>query len=269
MTKRNPDDYEDVPRPVVSIGNDYPPSFELMSHQHRRGQLLYAASGVVAVSTPQGAWVAPPARAVWIPGSTPHAVHMVGAVSTRSVLIEPAAAQALGETCRVLAVSPLLRALLVAAADLPLEYDEHGRDGLVMALLIAEIERAPTIPLAVPLPTSPPLATQCHRFLEHPQANETIDAWADELGMNRRRFTRLFRRQTGMSFAQWRQQACLSVALPRLAAGEPVITIALDLGYESSTSFSTMFKRVLGMPPSRYRPDSQASGTGALATRRP
>ena len=72
--------------------------------------------------------------------------------------------------------------------------------------------------------------------------------------MNRRRFTRLFRRETAMSFAQWRQQACLSVALPRLAAGEAVTTIALDLAYESPASFSTMFKRALGVAPSQYRP---------------
>ena len=80
----DPNDHDDIARPVIAIGNDYPPSFELETHQHRRGQLLYAASGVVAVSTPQGAWVAPPERAVWIPGGTPHAVRMVGPVSTRS-----------------------------------------------------------------------------------------------------------------------------------------------------------------------------------------
>ncbi|WP_139150082.1 helix-turn-helix domain-containing protein, partial [Sphingobium yanoikuyae] len=52
----------------------------------------------------------------------------------------------------------------------------------------------------------------------------------------------------------WRQQACLSAALPRLAAGEPITTIALDLGYDGPANFSTMFKRALGVSPSRYRP---------------
>lgn len=253
MPYQSPDDHEDTPRPVVAIGNDYPPSFELETHRHRRGQLLYAASGVVAVSTPQGAWVAPPERAVWIPGGTPHAVSMIGAVSTRGVLIEPSIAPSLGDACRVVAVSPLLRALLMAAVELPLEYDEASRDGLVMALLAAELASAPVIPLAVPFPASPALAARCHRFLERPHASDTIDGWAADLGMNRRRFTRLFRRETGMSFAQWRQQACLSAALPRLAAGEAVTTVAFDLAYESPASFSTMFKRVLGVAPSRYR----------------
>lgn len=253
MRHRHSDGFEAVSRPVVALGNDYPPSFELATHTHRRGQLLHASAGVIAVSTPQGAWVVPPQRAIWIPGSTPHSVRMVGAVSTHSVLIEPATAADLGQSCRVVAVSVLLRALLLAAADLPLEYDERGRDGMVANLLVAEISRAPTIPLAVPFPASPRLAARCHRFLEQPDASETIDAWADELAIHRRRFTRLFRRETGMSFAAWRQQACLCVAIPRLAAGESVTTIALDLGYESPSTFSSMFKRVLGMSPSRYR----------------
>ena len=42
--------------------------------------------------------------------------------------------------------------------------------------------------------------------------------------------------------------------LPRLAAGERVTTIALDLGYESPAAFTTMFKRLLGVAPSRYQP---------------
>ena len=254
MPYRSAAEHEDVPRPVVGIGNDYPPSFELAEHRHRRGQLLYAANGVVAVSTPQGAWVAPPERAVWIPGGTPHAVRMVGAVQTRSVLSEPSPCPALGGACRVVAVSPLLRQLLLAAAEIPVESDEGGRDGLVMRLLVVEIERAPVIPIAVPFPRHAALAARCHAFLERPRATATIDQWADALAMNRRRFTRLFRRETGMSFAEWRQQACLSVALPRLAAGEPITTIALNLGYDGPASFSTMFKRALGVPPSRYRP---------------
>jgi AraC-like DNA-binding protein len=57
-----------------------------------------------------------------------------------------------------------------------------------------------------------------------------------------------------MSFQAWRQQACLLIALPRLAAGEPVTTIALDLGYDSPAAFATMFKRLTGIPPSRYQP---------------
>jgi AraC-like DNA-binding protein/quercetin dioxygenase-like cupin family protein len=253
MHNVRPDDHEDTPREVVAIGNDYPPSFELARHSHRRAQLLYAAEGVVTVDTDQGAWVAPPERAVWIPAGVAHAVKMVGAVSTRSVLIEPDVCVGRGGQCQVLAVSALLRSLLLEAADVPAEYDADGRDGALMTLLIAEVARAPVIPLAVPFPKSPALARQCAAFLARPNAQATIDDWSTALHLGRRAFTRAFRRETGLSFAEWRQQACLLAALPRLAAGDPVTAIALDLGYDSPAAFSTMFKRLLGMPPSRYR----------------
>ena len=249
----DPDDYDQTPRPVVAIGNEYPPSFELDWHTHGRGQLLYAANGVVVVSTPQGAWIAPPERAVWTPAGVPHAVRMVGAVSTRSVLIDAANAPVLGPASRVIGVSPLLRHLLIAACDVPADYEIDSRDALVMNLLLAELERAPVIPLAVPFPSSPALARRCHAFVERPTPHDTIDGWCSELGLGRRAFTRAFRRETGMSFGAWRQQACLLVALPRLAAGEAVTTVALDLGYDSPAAFSTMFKRLLGISPNHYR----------------
>ncbi len=245
-------EYEDVPRPLVAIGNDYPASYELDWHRHRRGQLLYAAKGVVAVRTPQGAWVAPPERAVWIPGGMPHSVKMVGAVSTRSVLIEPDVWSSAGDHVLVVGVSALLRSLLVAASTIEPEYQVAGRDGMVMGLLVAELARAPLVPLAVPFPASPALAAKCHAFLERPSPHDSIDGWSTELGLGRRAFTRAFRRETGMSFAQWRQQACILVAIPRLGAGDPVTAVALDLGYESPAAFATMFKRVLGVAPSRY-----------------
>lgn len=241
----------EVPRAVVGVGNDYPPSFELALHSHRRGQFLHAASGVIAVSTAQGAWVSPPQRAVWIPPETPHAVRMIGHVATRSVMIDPAIG-GLGPECRVVGVSPLLDALLGDAAGIPLEYDEDGRDGLVMRLIVAEIARAPVIPLAVPFPNQPALAARCHAFMEDPSVKSGVDEWAAALRLNRRSFTRMFRRETGMSFAEWRRQACLAMALQRLVAGASVTEIAFDLGYDSPASFSTMFRRVLGVAPSQY-----------------
>src|SRR3546814_4758502 len=71
---------EVVDRPAIAVGHDFPDSHELAEHRHQRSQFLYAATGVMAVSTPNGAWVAPPERAVWIPAGTPHSVRMVGAV---------------------------------------------------------------------------------------------------------------------------------------------------------------------------------------------
>ncbi|GAP67374.1 hypothetical protein MBSD_n2696 [Mizugakiibacter sediminis] len=254
MRNTRVDAYEDTPRDVVAVGNEYAPHQRLPAHRHCRGQLLYAATGVLTVTTPQGSWVVPPERAIWIPPGVDHEVRMGGRVSTRSAYVRAASAAAAGlpEHCRVIAVSPLLRELLIAAVDLPAHYDLDGRDGRIMALILDEIRTLPMLPLNTPLARTPRLARLCRALLEAPTLALPVDAAAAKAGMSRRHFTRRFRAETGMSFAAWRQQACLQVALARLGAGEPITRVALDLGYASPSAFGAVFRRVLGVPPSRY-----------------
>jgi AraC-like DNA-binding protein/mannose-6-phosphate isomerase-like protein (cupin superfamily) len=244
--------FDTTPRPVVAVGNDYPDDFEVTPHHHGRGQFLHGSSGVMTVRTEHGAWVVPPEEAVWIPAGVEHSLRMIGPVSTRSLFITAAAAPAMPTTCQVFAISPLMRELLLAALDLPLEYDLGGRDGLIMALALVEVQRLRSLPLSLPFPAHPRLGRRCRRYLAHPQASDTIDDWAKALAMSRRSFTRLFKEETGMGFAHWARQACLLSALRRLALGEAVTTVALDLGYESPAAFTTMFKKSLAVPPSRY-----------------
>jgi AraC-like DNA-binding protein len=209
---------------------------------------------VLTVITAAGGWVVPPRRALWIPPGVAHEVRMSGAVSTRSAYVHRDVVERLGlpGRCRVIHVAPLLHALLMEAVDLPAEYMLDGRDGRVMALLLDEIVAAPELPLSTPLPADPRLARLCRALLEAPALEIDIDAMAHKAGMSRRSFTRLFRAQTGMSFALWRQQACLLAALALLGRGLPVTRVAAELGYASASAFTAAFRRVLGAPPSRY-----------------
>src|SRR5690349_3457486 len=116
------DDVDAVDRAVLAIGTDYPPSHLLTDHRHRRAQLLYAATGIMRVDTADASWTVPTHRAVLIPPNADHRVLMEG-VSTRSLYIEPGAAPWFPTRCQVVDVSPLLRALLLAAVDLPAEYE--------------------------------------------------------------------------------------------------------------------------------------------------
>jgi AraC-like DNA-binding protein len=133
-----------------------------------------------------------------------------------------------------------------------------------MSLLLLEVRAARSHALAVPFPTDVKLAALCRGFLREPSAHATIDDWAQELAMSRRAFTRAFRRETGLSFAEWRRQAAVLRAVERIAGGEAITTIALDLGYGSSAAFTSMFRRVLGVPPRRYAVlASENDGRGA------
>jgi AraC-like DNA-binding protein len=131
-------------------------------------------------------------------------------------------------------------------------YDERGAAGRLMTLILDEIAGLPTLGLDLPMPRDARLARICRALGGDPGSTRTLEDWGREAGGSGRTLARLFLRETGLTFAAWRQQARLLAALARLAAGEPVTRIALDLGYESPSAFAAMFKRALGAPPSRY-----------------
>jgi len=248
------DDFDRLDREVVALGNDYARGFALPQHQHRRAQLLYGATGLMHVSTHDGKWVVPPQHAVWIPSKTLHAVKFVG-VTTRSLYIEPACAARLRNTsrCEVIGVSPLLRQLLLEAVDLPPRYDSV-RDRALTDLMLLELAAMPVRAFDIPLPQQPALLALCQAFLLAPAIHDPAERWASALFMSGSTFRRHFRQQIGMPFSAWRQRACVVSALSLLLTGTPVNEVALSLGYDNGSSFATMFRRVMGQPPSFYHP---------------
>ena len=254
MRETYTDTSEHIPRDAVVTANDYQDGQHFALHSHQRGQFAYAACGVITVFTDQGNWVVPPQRAIWVPAAVPHEMSMTGPVTMLNTYIRNPVAARLGlpEQCQVFGVSPLLRQLLLQAVDIPALYDLARREGLVMSLLLHEIAEMAPLSLNAPLPDQPRLATACRRLLAEPSLEIGIDDMTRQVGMSRRTFTRLFRQQTGISFVEWRQQACLLAAVVRLGNGEAITQVATDLGYSSPSAFTSVFRRVLGEVPSRY-----------------
>ena len=248
----NPDDYQRVPRPIAAMAKDFAHGHRIPVARHERGQLVYAVSGVMTVTTPHGTWVVPPQRAVWVPPRTDHESRMSGRVQMRTLYLRRDAARALPRRCGVMNVSPLLRELILAATEMPLTYDERGRDGRVMRLILDELRAATDLPLHLPRPSDRRLARVCDAILRAPADPRSLPAWAAAVGASTRTLARRFRQETGMSFATWRQQARLLESLRRLAAGEPVTKVALDCGYASASAFGAMFRRALGVSPTAY-----------------
>ncbi|WP_153946458.1 helix-turn-helix transcriptional regulator [Cupriavidus sp. U2] len=244
--------YDRSPMPVTAMAADYVPGHVTKPHQHPHAQLIHAMHGVMVVSTPEGQWTVPPTRGMWMPGGTTHWIRMVGRVQMRTAYIRPDAAPDLPTACTVLGISPLLRELILAAIDVPALYDMDSRDGRLMRLLLDEVKLVPTLPLHLPRPTDPDLRTICDQIVGEPDTGLTLADWGTRLGVDPKTIQRRFARETGMTFGQWRQQARLLAALERLAAGDKVVDVALDMGYDSPSAFATMFRRQFGVPPSAF-----------------
>ncbi len=241
-----------VSRPMVAMAKNFPAGHLIPSHSHDRSQLLYAASGVMTVSTKSGMWVVPPARAVWIPALTPHRIEVSGELAMRTLYILPEAAPHMPHQCCVVSVSALLRELILHAVQLPREYAFGGPDERIFKVILDQIEDLDTAPLALPLPQDARLRKICSHLSRNPSDRRSLSDWGKHVGATNRTLARLFRAQTNLSFGHWRRQIRILEALRRLGAGEPVTSVALSLGYDSPSAFISMFKKALGTTPGQY-----------------
>jgi len=243
--------------PVVAFAHRYDKDEHVSEHEHSRSQLLHPIAGVVIVTTTAGRWMVPPDHALWIPAGVRHAVDTIGRVEMHSAYVKPDAIDGLPSHLHVTGMTRLMRSLLAETIRNG-PHAEDTRAQLIQSALLHEIPVLPERPLGLPLPRSSRLAELCRSFVAEPSARLEIDDWADRVGMSRRTFTRIFRQQTGLSLSAWRQQACVMAALPRLSSGDPVTTVAMDLGYDSMPAFTTMFSRVMGSPPKTYLRNQKA-----------
>ena len=62
----------------------------------------------------------------------------------------------------------------------------------------------------------------------------------------------LFKAETGMTYSKWRQRLTVQIAMTKLGRGEQIAKIAADLGYESPSAFTYMFRENTGDTPSMY-----------------
>ncbi|GGW57052.1 AraC family transcriptional regulator [Streptomyces lucensis JCM 4490] len=229
---------------------------EIDAHRHDEHQIVYASQGTIAVTTDTGSWVAPATRALWIPAGTVHqhqahgelALHLVGLPATENPLglDKPA----------VLAVSPLLRELIVAyTRDPDSDSPPHHR---LRAVMLDQLTTSPTQPLHLPTPTDP-LLRELHGILRtDPADNRSLDALGRQIGASARTLSRRLRDNLGLTYPQWRTQVRLHHALILLADGTPITTVAHQCGWSSASTFIDVFRRTFGHTPgARPSPDAR------------
>ncbi|MFC3895541.1 AraC family transcriptional regulator [Lentzea rhizosphaerae] len=219
------------------------------AHWHDENQIVYASRGVVAVHTEASRWIVPPHRALWIPSGTVHAhraygvtrLHFLGLTRNPLKLREPTA----------LAVSPLLRELLIAYTELDDRETPAGKR--MRAVLLDQLTTASERPVRVPAARDPRLVAVCAVLETDPSDTRGLEALGREAGASGRTLTRLFREDTGMTFPQWRTQLRLYHALRLLAEGQPVTAVAQRCGFATSSAFIDVFRRSLRHTPGSYR----------------
>ena len=241
-------------RPVSVLYRQLQAQTVVAAHTHNWGQLVYCRQGALDVITPAARYLIPPDRAVWVPPNQPHEISSLYGAELTSINILPVATADLAQECLVLEVSQLLRELIQEALKQPVDYDWHSPAGRLFRTLRDQIAVAPQAPLYLPLPVDSRLRNICYQLEEDPSLQHTLSEWGTLVGASERTLQRLFQKEARMTFQQWRQQLRLQVALERLVTSRDSVTmIAADIGYESTSTFISMFQKYCGMTPGEYR----------------
>lgn len=203
------------------------------------------------VTTREGIWIVPPQRSLWIPPGMEHEIHMEGSVAVRMLYMDRSTSASFGTHCKVMAISALLRELILAAVQAHAQ-KQRERMAMLTPLLLHELQSAEEEALRIPVPSDPRLKTVCRRLLAGTSRAETLEQLASHVGASSRTLARLFESQLQMSFVHWRQHVRLARALSQISQGQAIKTVARDAGYASCSAFSSMFHRMLGVTPTDY-----------------
>jgi AraC-like DNA-binding protein/quercetin dioxygenase-like cupin family protein len=228
-----------VPMPVGTV-------FAL--HSHPFHQLAWTDAGVLEVATDEGVWVLPPTRALWLPAGLPHETTAVGPTTLRGVYLDPRRCPVKWKRPEAVAVSRLLAALLVHLSG---DLDPAARrraESIVPDLL----EPIAVTTIDLEMPADERAREVAEALLVDPADSQSLAQWGRRVGASPRTLSRGFRDGTGITFGRWRTAARIRAALPLLAGGEPIGSVAHAVGYATPSAFVAAFRRETGTTPGVY-----------------
>ncbi|MEM9107523.1 MAG: helix-turn-helix transcriptional regulator [Pseudomonadota bacterium] len=218
-------------------------------HCHDFGQLISAASGSMYVGTPDRVLLLSPAMAIWIPPDKEHWMRYGVNNVMHYVDVNRDEAEWLGPGCRVVAMTPLLDALFVATMPEATSTRTGKHNTALHVLLRQELLAAKDVSLSLVLPKDVRLLDVARGALDDPGSVRSVEAWLSDVPASRKTIERLFIAETGMPPSKWLRHARVLHAVSLLASGESVTSVAFDMGYESASAFSYMFRQTLGVSP--------------------
>jgi AraC-like DNA-binding protein len=232
----------------------YPRGSRLGFHAHREAQLLFASSGTMQVHTEGGRWLVPPQLAVWVPARRAHALDALSDVEMWTIYYDERACHRWAPAAALdrefaLRVTPLLRDLILALFDTT----AHGEKAeLIVRLILHELTETEDAPTFLPLPDSDIGRRVAELALADPGARVDLTALARRAATSPRTISRLFPRETGLTFKAWRHRARIVAAIDRLSGGATIAQAVSYGGFASTAAFAFAFRRVTGMTAGQF-----------------
>ena len=254
------------PRPVIALrrggralGGSYLYEGDALItgwHSHEVHQIKYAIGGVVEVETASAHYLLPPQQAAWIPAGLEHQATMNPDVRTVAVMFDPELVADGGDRARILAVSPLIREMMIYALRWPIDRSEGDAVSDAFFRTLADLVSEALeheAPLSLPTADNPIVAAAMAFTKEHLESVTSTEV-GRAVSVSERTLRRLFQDTLGMTWRTYLLHARMLRAMALLAApGQSVQDTSTAVGFDSLSAFTRAFAQFCGETPSKFR----------------
>ncbi|HWS32738.1 MAG TPA: AraC family transcriptional regulator [Actinoplanes sp.] len=234
-----------VPAAILAESETPGAATEWEPHTHPVDELVWVRGGTMTSRIGNRLFTVPAGSGLWLPAGTVHGGRVTAGAELHYAFFALGRAPAAFSGPALVAITPLLDALLVRLACRELDAGARERTEAVVFDVLEPADRQ----FALDLPGDPRIDAIAEALLADPADGRGLEEWAGHLGVSDRTITRAFQTATGLSFAQWRQALRVHRALALLAEGCDVRDVAERLGYAQPSTFIAAFRRVLKVTP--------------------
>ncbi|WP_440994543.1 AraC family transcriptional regulator [Cysteiniphilum litorale] len=231
---------------LLSIDISHFPTAKL--HQHDEAQLSYIQKGVLKVIVAHKVYIVPTGFAIYIPPKITHGIEC-GQDIDGIMLYFDQDLPLLPTSVIIFKPDELIKQLILKIH----QQDQQVPAVFTQALLQAmhDDKSEPNYTLSFP---THPLLRDLITYIDHQLSQPvSIEVIAQKAHLSARHLSRIFKKETGLSFSYWLQQYKMLYALVLLPQHQSTSVVARALGYDSDSAFISTFKKFThGKPPSFF-----------------
>lgn len=219
--------------------------------------LLYASRGTFTLEVEDRQWLLPPQRAAWVAADVLIRIRATASVISSSILFARESIPPPAFDCRVFAMTPLAREMIVYAMRWGIDRipQDRAADQFFSAIadVCAELAASPE-QFWLPRVRSAELTHAMEFILSHLDSPLSIEEIAQAINVSARTLARRFVQEAHLPCGQFIRRARMLRAMELLAERDvPIAEVAYAVGFESISAFNHGFRCFAQETPSQYR----------------
>ncbi|ANW95569.1 AraC family transcriptional regulator [Wenyingzhuangia fucanilytica] len=239
-------------RPVTTYSEYIENSKCANSHAHPRAQLISCDTGIMEVVTKNNIWIVNSLQSVWIASNEEHQVYFPNNVKVKTAFIDKSKLENLPKGSFAFETSDFLKSILEKIISFSNPNIFTQQQNRIIEVFFGELSNLQPSKTFLPTSQDKRIKTVLDALMSDLSNKYTIEYYASKSSVSPRTLSRLFNKELGMSFGDWKMRLKLMEAVKQLGENKSVKEIAFDLGYENVSSFIVTFKKHFGKTPTNY-----------------